>query len=139
MAMYPNLQEKVYDEIMEHFPTEDVEISGESLKQLEYTDMFLKEVLRHCPVAANIARECMKDIEVDGLRIPAGNMFIFTFWAMHRRKDIWGPDAEKFDPENFLPERCRSRNPNAYMPFSAGARNCIGEVLERVFFVEMGN
>ncbi|XP_065086703.1 cytochrome P450 4c21-like [Ochlerotatus camptorhynchus] len=127
LAMYPHLQEKVYTEIMEHCPTEDVAINGESLKRLEYTEMFLKEVLRHCPVASNIARKCIKDIVVDEVRIPAENLFIFSFWAMHRRKDMWGPDAEMFDPDNFLPERCRNRNPNAYMPFSAGARNCIGE------------
>nr|XP_019534358.2 cytochrome P450 4c21-like [Aedes albopictus] len=126
LGMYPHLQEKVYAEVMEHFPTGGEEMTGESLKQLEYTEMFLKEVLRHCPVAANIARECIKDIDIDGIRVPAGNLFIFTFWNMHRRKDIWGPDADKFDPDNFLPERVRARNPNAYMPFSSGARNCIG-------------
>ncbi|EAT48676.1 AAEL000357-PA [Aedes aegypti] len=126
LGMYPHIQEKVYAEVMEHFPNEDVEMTGDSLKQLEYTEMFLKEVLRHCPVAANIARQCIKDIEIDGTRVPAGNLFIFTFWAMHRRKDIWGPDADKFDPDNFLPERVQARNPNAYMPFSSGSRNCIG-------------
>ncbi|XP_055543417.1 cytochrome P450 4c21-like [Wyeomyia smithii] len=126
LAMYQNIQEKVYTEIIEHFPTEDVPVTAESLKLLVYTEMFIKEVLRHCPVAPNIARQNMKPIELDGINIPAGNVFIFTFWTLHRRKDIWGPNAYEFDPDNFLPERCRDRNPNAYMPFSTGARNCLG-------------
>ncbi|XP_055642222.1 probable cytochrome P450 313a4 [Toxorhynchites rutilus septentrionalis] len=126
LAMYPDIQEKVYTEIIEYFPSEEAEINAESLKLLVYTDMFTKELLRHCPVAPTIARTCMRDIELDGVTIPAGNVFIFSFWALHRRKDVWGPDADKFDPDNFLPERCHARNPNAYMPFSTGPRNCIG-------------
>ncbi|XP_021709972.1 probable cytochrome P450 313a2 [Aedes aegypti] len=126
LAMFPQIQERVYAEIMEHFPSDGMEITADSLRLLEYTERFLKETLRHCPVAANIARENMKDIELDGVMIPAGTKFTVSFWALHRRADMWGPEVHSFDPDHFLPERCRDRNPNAYMPFSTGARNCIG-------------
>lgn len=127
--MYPHLQDKVHTEVMEHFPSENVQMDCDLLKRLKYTEMFLMEVLRHCPVAAHIARECISAVEIDGVHVPAGNWFIFNFCAMHKRKDIWGPDADMFDPDNFLSERVRARNPNAYMPFSAGARNCIGKIM----------
>ncbi|KAL1399045.1 hypothetical protein pipiens_008517 [Culex pipiens pipiens] len=126
LAMNPEIQRKVYDEFIEVFPSEDSEITAESLNQLEYLDMFLKECLRHCPTAANIARTTISDIELDGMTVPAGTDIILSFYGLHHRKDVWGPDVDKFDPENFRQERVTGRHPHAFLPFSHGTRNCLG-------------
>ena len=58
--------------------------------------------------------------------VPAGTTVNLHVHALHRNPEYF-PDPEKFDPDRFLPERVLNRHPYAYIPFSAGPRNCIGQ------------
>lgn len=61
-----------------------------------------------------------------GYVIPSGTYCVIHIFDLHRREELY-KNPLKFDPDRFLPEKSAGRHPYAYIPFSAGPRNCIGE------------
>lgn len=95
--------------------------------KLRYIQQILQEALRLGPPAPGFVREPREDTVIGG-RYPArkGTMLIVLLTALHRNRDIWGEDADEFDPERFSPERAAGRPRGAFLPFGFGARNCLG-------------
>jgi cytochrome P450 len=60
----------------------------------------------------------------NGEVLPTGCHIAIPSFTLHRRKDIWGEDADAFNPDHFAPGV--QRHPYAYIPFSGGPRVCIG-------------
>lgn len=126
LAMHPEVQEKAVKEIKELLPTPESKITSEVMKNMVYMERIIKESQRLAPVAAVYGRKTIADLQLDQFTIPKGNIFILNIFALHRRKEYWGEDAELFNPDRFLPENSKNRHPFAYLPFSGGNRGCIG-------------
>ncbi|KAL5276436.1 hypothetical protein ACFFRR_001955 [Megaselia abdita] len=125
LAMYQDCQEILFDEITSVVGNED-DITFEHLTEMPYMDMVISEVLRLLPAVPYVGRKVSEDTDFDRFVAPKGLQFLISIYHIHRSEEYWGPSPETFDPENFLPHRVAERHPFAYIPFTKGARNCIG-------------
>uniref|UniRef100_W8BQS0 Putative cytochrome P450 313a4 n=1 Tax=Ceratitis capitata TaxID=7213 RepID=W8BQS0_CERCA len=127
LAMHPEIQERVFQEIRSVYPDGITSVEYEDLKKFSFLDRFIAEALRLAPPIPYIGRQTVKETELlPGLTLPKNMQIIIPIYELHRRKELWGPDADRFNPDNFLPENVAKRHPYSHMIFSKGARNCIG-------------
>jgi len=123
----PEKLNKLQQEI-DHFLSDEKELSYELINSMPYLDMVIRETLRMYPLASLVVnRLCMEDTEVCGQKIPAGVAVQPDIWTLHYSEELWGPvDPHKFEPERCSKEEMKNRHAMAWMPFGAGPRNCIG-------------
>ncbi|XP_035780184.1 probable cytochrome P450 313a4 [Anopheles albimanus] len=123
LAMHPAIQEQVVAEIREHFGDDVKDIRYETLQELVYLEMVIKESLRLFPVGAVFGRKTTQEIALDKYVLPAGIDVAIDVYNIHRNPTYWGADADEFRPERFS---ANDYNRMAFLTFSVGSRNCIG-------------
>uniref|UniRef100_A0A5K0WZB9 Cytochrome P450 n=1 Tax=Nymphaea colorata TaxID=210225 RepID=A0A5K0WZB9_9MAGN len=87
--------------------------------------MILNESLRLYPPAALLPRQAFEDTMLGDLQIPKGLSIWIPVLAIHHSEELWGKDANEFNPERFAGRSFASGR--HFMPFAAGPRNCIGQ------------
>ncbi|XP_028678749.1 cytochrome P450 4F3 [Erpetoichthys calabaricus] len=128
LAQHPDYQEKCRSEINEILEGRDTpEIEWDDLSQMPFTTMCIKESLRLHPPVTALARRFTEDLKVPGDRvIPKGNICLISIYGTHHNPAVW-PNPEVYNPYRFDPENSQGRSSHAFIPFSAGPRNCIGQ------------
>jgi cytochrome P450 len=97
----------------------------EDLPLLPFTLQTLKEAMRLYPPAYVIGRAATRDVTIGGASVEKGRVVLVNVAAIHRRPEVFA-NPDRFDPDRFTTEREKKLPPQAYMPFGAGPRVCIG-------------
>jgi len=138
LSQNQHVQEKLFQEIQNKIGNRNPDFDE---IHLEYLECVLSENLRlHSPLGIFPARVAITDLEYNGNIIPKGALLSVNVYSLHRNPEIW-PDPDKFDPDRFSNENKKNRHRFAYIPFSAGTRQCIGMnfslIEQRVFLIRL--
>ncbi|KAM8719607.1 hypothetical protein ACLKA7_005787 [Drosophila subpalustris] len=128
IATHPECQRKCLAEIIAVLGRDrETPVTYELLNQLHYVDLCIKETLRMFPSVPLLGRKVVEECEINGKIIPAGTNIGISPLYLGRREDLFS-DPNSFKPERFdVVTSAEKLNPYAYIPFSAGPRNCIGQ------------
>ncbi|CAA7269186.1 unnamed protein product [Cyclocybe aegerita] len=136
LSQHPDIEHRLRQEVFEKVGITSAP-TYENMREMKYVRAFLNEVLRLYPPVPVDARTTNKEVILHAKKpgqspiyIPENTNCIYSVMYMHRRTDLWGPDALTFDPDRFLDERLNkylTPNPFIFCPFNAGPRICLGQ------------
>ncbi|KAJ8521421.1 hypothetical protein ONZ45_g1869 [Pleurotus djamor] len=143
---HPEDQKELRDEIRQLRQTLPLgaEFTIANFESLTFTNAVLKEILRIHPIVPALVRTAAFD-DVLPLSIPIvtkggdivteipvkkGTDIVVSICAYNRLPEVWGPDADQWNPRRFL-EKPTDKQTSVgvfanLMTFSAGIRGCIG-------------
>ncbi|XP_069593146.1 cytochrome P450 2D15-like isoform X1 [Ranitomeya imitator] len=131
MILYPDVQSKVQEEIdrvigRERKPT------IEDVLQMPYTNAVIHEVQRYGDIIPlSLPHMTYRNMEIKGFLIPKGTTIITNLSSVLKDHEVWEKPFQ-FYPKHFLDENGKFVKRDAFIPFSAGRRVCLGEQLARM-------
>lgn len=130
MLVYPNVQKAVQKEL-DAVVGRDRRPALADRARLHYAEAVLSELFRVSSVApVTPPHRATEDTTLNGYFIPKGSMIIINLYSLFLDKEHWS-DPEVFRPERFMDDNGNYIKDNWMIPFGAGKRACIGEVLAR--------
>ncbi|XP_077513527.1 cytochrome P450 4V2-like [Amblyomma americanum] len=127
LGLHPEKQRRVQQELEDVLGHHSDRVyTMEDLKRLQYMECCVKETLRMCPPFPFIGKVLDQDLVIEGHTLPKGISCYINMFSLHRNPDQF-KNPEEYMPERFMSEENGRRHPYAYIPFSAGPKNCIGQ------------
>ncbi|XP_073332389.1 cytochrome P450 2J4-like [Pagrus major] len=131
MIYYPPIQERIQAEI-DAVVGSSRQPSMTDRDDMPYTNAVVHEIQRMGNIIPlNVVHMASKDTTLDKYTIPKGTIVIPTLNSVLHDESMW-ETPHSFNPQHFLDQDGKFRKREAFMPFSAGKRVCLGEQLARM-------
>ncbi|EPB81119.1 hypothetical protein HMPREF1544_12187 [Mucor circinelloides 1006PhL] len=124
LAQNQQIQDDLRAEVRTLFNEDDETPSYEDINALPLLNNVVRETLRLIPPVPTTSRVTRVPVVLGSYVLPKGTTIFLSPIITHHSKQIWGDDAEEFNPYRW--EGDRLGNAYQYMPFLAGGRQCIG-------------
>lgn len=124
LAQNQQIQDDLRAEVRTLFHEDDETPSYEDINALPLLNNVVRETLRLIPPVPTTSRVTRVPVVLGSYVLPKGTTVFLSPITTHHSKQIWGDDAEEFNPYRW--EGDRLGNAYQYMPFLAGGRQCIG-------------
>uniref|UniRef100_A0A3P8NT18 Cytochrome P450 2K1-like n=1 Tax=Astatotilapia calliptera TaxID=8154 RepID=A0A3P8NT18_ASTCA len=130
MAKYPEIQDEVQEELRRVIGDRQVQVADR--KNLPFTDAVIHETQRLSSIIPTaLPHKTTRDITFQGHFIEKGTtVFPLLTSALHDPNEWERPHS--FYPAHFLDKEKKFVKRDAFIPFSAGRRICLGESLARM-------
>nr|XP_057905478.1 cytochrome P450 2K1-like isoform X3 [Doryrhamphus excisus] len=130
MAKYPQIQDRVQEELSRVVGVRQVQM--EDRKNLPYTDAVIHETQRMANIVPmSINHSTSRDVTFQGYFIEKGTSVLPLLTSVLYDETEW-KTPNTFNPSHFLDEEGKFIRRDAFLPFSAGRRACLGEGLARM-------
>ncbi|KAG5597312.1 hypothetical protein H5410_038544 [Solanum commersonii] len=126
LSKHLDWQERARQEILQVFGGQKPDF--DDLSRLKIVNMILLETLRLYPPGVMFARVLGETTKLGNITLPCGVQVNIPTLFVHRDQEIWGNNANEFNPERFSEGVASSTNGKfGYFPFGFGPRVCIGQ------------
>lgn len=124
LAQNQKIQDELRKEVRSLFTDDESVPSYDEINALPLLNNVCRETLRLIPPVPVTNRITRVPVVLGSYALPKGTVVFLPLIVNHHSKEIWGDDAEEFNPYRW--ETDKVGNAYQYMPFLAGGRQCIG-------------
>ncbi|MES2697350.1 MAG: cytochrome P450 [Verrucomicrobiota bacterium] len=123
LAAHPEYQARLREEVRQ--VVGDRPPTWEDLEHLPFTEAVFNEAIRLNPPIHTITRTCLEEDQLGDYLLPAGALLVLSLHGSNRSPRHWDR-PNLFNPDRFASGAPTVANELAWVPFSSGARRCIG-------------